>query len=245
MSSFTYLITGASRSLGLGYTRQLLQSGQHVRVVAGARNPSSAADLQALRKEVGDDRLYILKLDVEDEGAVAASVKELEASGFLKDGGLDCLINNAGVARGHGASPSQTTPQAILDNLNTNLFGVIHVTTAYLPLLKKGKGKQIFGVSSTCGSIGGPFGENPMATAYCISKVALNMYNRKLSRELDQEGFTVISFHPGYVKTDMNKGQGDLTTEEAVRLAVEHVILKLGKEENGSFWRYDGERMPW
>lgn len=52
-----------------------------------------------------------------------------------------------------------------MDNLNTNLFGVMNVTSALLPLLKKGKGKQIFGVSSTCGSIGGPFGENPMATA--------------------------------------------------------------------------------
>ena len=108
MSTFTYLITGASRSLGLGYTRQLLKSGNHVRVVAGARNPSSADDLQALRKEVGEDRLYILKLDVENPESVAAAVKELEASGFLKNGPLDCLINNAGVARGHFDSPSQT-----------------------------------------------------------------------------------------------------------------------------------------
>lgn len=52
-----------------------------------------------------------------------------------------------------------------MDNLQTNLFGVIHVTSSFLPLLKKGKGKQIFGVSSTCGSIGGPFGENQSATA--------------------------------------------------------------------------------
>jgi NAD(P)-dependent dehydrogenase (short-subunit alcohol dehydrogenase family) len=108
MSSFTYLVTGASRGLGLGYTRQLLHSGDRVRVVAGARNPSSADDLQALRKEAGDDRLYILKLDVENPESVAAAVKELEASGFLKNGPLDCLINNAGVARGHFDSPSQT-----------------------------------------------------------------------------------------------------------------------------------------
>lgn len=107
MSAFTYLITGASRSLGLGYTRQLLQSGKHVRVVAGARSPSSAEDLQKLRKEVGEDRLYILKLDVEDSAQVANSVKELESSGFLKDGALDCLINNAGVARAHSKNPSQ------------------------------------------------------------------------------------------------------------------------------------------
>ncbi|POY74993.1 hypothetical protein BMF94_1969 [Rhodotorula taiwanensis] len=245
MSAFTYLITGASRSLGLGYTRQLLQSGKHVRVVAGARSPSSAEDLQKLRKEVGEDRLYILKLDVEDSAQVANSVKELESSGFLKDGALDCLINNAGVARAHSKNPSQVTPEDVMDNLQTNLFGVIHVTSSFLPLLKKGKGKQIFGVSSTCGSIGGPFGENQSATAYCISKAALNMYSRKLSRELEKDGFTVVVFHPGYVKTDMNSGQGDLTTEEAVRLATENIFLKLGQEENGSFWRYDGERMPW
>ena len=52
-----------------------------------------------------------------------------------------------------------------MDNLTTNLFGVMNITRAFLPLLKKGKGKQIFGVSSTCGSIGGPFGENPLGTA--------------------------------------------------------------------------------
>lgn len=109
MASFTYLITGASRSLGLGYARQLLQSGSHIRVVACARSPSSADGLQALRQEVGEERLYILKLDVEDAFSVAEAVKVLQASGFLVEGGgLDCLINNAGVAHADDKSPSQT-----------------------------------------------------------------------------------------------------------------------------------------
>lgn len=107
MSTFTYLITGASRSLGLGYARQLLQSGEHVRVVAGARSPDTAENLRKLQKEVGEDRLYILKLDVTDAAQVTESVKELESSGFLKDGAIDCLINNAGVARSAGKLPSQ------------------------------------------------------------------------------------------------------------------------------------------
>lgn len=106
MSTFTYLITGASRSLGLGYARQLLESGEHVRVVAGARNPDSAEDLRKLQKKVGEDRLYILKLDVTDAAQVTESVKELESSGFLRDGALDCLINNAGVAQSTGKLPS-------------------------------------------------------------------------------------------------------------------------------------------
>ncbi|BGO95994.1 hypothetical protein NBRC10512_006456 [Rhodotorula toruloides] len=242
MSSFTYLISGASRSLGLGYSRALLASSNNVRVIAGARNPSSADQLQALQKEVGKERLYILKLDVEDASAVQNAIKELESSGFLESGGLDALINNAGVAVAPDA-PSATKPDLVMQNLTTNLFGVMNLTAACLPLLKKGKGKQIFGVSSICGSLGGYFSDNSLATAYCISKAALNMYLRKLSRELELDGFTVVPYHPGYVKT--NKGQGELTTEEAVKLAVDNVILKVSKEDNGKFYDYNGKIVPW
>uniref|UniRef100_A0A0K3CMX4 BY PROTMAP: gi/472581206/gb/EMS18955.1/ C-signal [Rhodosporidium toruloides NP11] gi/647402852/emb/CDR49054.1/ RHTO0S22e02146g1_1 [Rhodosporidium toruloides] n=1 Tax=Rhodotorula toruloides TaxID=5286 RepID=A0A0K3CMX4_RHOTO len=244
MSSFTYLISGASRSLGLGYSRALLASSNNVKVIAGARNPSSADQLQALQKEVGKGRLYILKLDVEDASAVQNAIKELESSGFLEAGGLDALINNAGVAVAPEA-PSATKPDLVMQNFTTNLFGVMNLTSACLPLLKKGKGKQIFGVSSICGSLGGFFSDNSLATAYCISKAALNMYLRKLSRELESDGFTVVPYHPGYVKTSVTSGQGELTTEEAVKLAVDNVILKVSKEDNGKFYDYNGKIVPW
>ncbi|CEQ41500.1 SPOSA6832_03234 [Sporobolomyces salmonicolor] len=241
MSSFTYLVTGASRSLGLGYSRALLASSPAVKIVAAARNPSKAEGLQALEQEF-KGRVYLLRLDVADAEAAKAAAQELEKSGFLASGGLDALVNNAGVAESP-SKPSELPKDEVLYHFETNLFGVMNVTAAFLPLLKKGTGKQVFGVSSVCGSLGGYFSENSLVTAYCISKAALNMYLKKLASELDGDGFTVVSFHPGYVKTDMNKGQGEITTEEAVDLAVKNVFLR--KNKNGEFRSYDGNEMPW
>ncbi|GAA6015987.1 hypothetical protein JCM10207_006829 [Rhodosporidiobolus poonsookiae] len=247
MSPRTYLITGASRSLGLGYARALLASSPEVKVVAAARNPDKADQLKALAAEKANDgRVYLLKLDVENAEAVKAAAKELEGSGFLPEGRLDTLINNAGVNEALSASASTLTPDNVLANLNTNLFGVINVTTAFLPLLRKEGGlKQVIGISSMCGSLSGEFGKTPAIPAYCISKVAVNMYLRKLSRELDSEGFTVLMLHPGYVKTDMNKGEGEITTEEATTTAVNKVFLALKQEDNGKFLRWNGETEPW
>lgn len=108
---------GASRSLGLGYTRALLAARPEARVVAAARNPSSAPDLQALAKEdANKDRVYLLQLDVEDKEQVAKAAKELEASGFLQNG-LDALIHNAGVALNHQVKPSQLRVSFLALNL--------------------------------------------------------------------------------------------------------------------------------
>ncbi|TNY21589.1 dehydrogenase [Rhodotorula diobovata] len=244
MSTFTYLITGASRSLGLGYTRALLAARPEARVVAAARNPSSAPDLQALAKEdANKDRVYLLQLDVEDKEQVAKAAKELEASGFLQNG-LDALIHNAGVALNHQVKPSQLEPEHVLDNLNVNVFGVLNVNKAFLPLLGKGKGKQVFSLSSVCASLE-QWGNNVMTPAYSVSKAALNMWMSKLAAELGPKGYTVIMFHPGYVQTDMNQSKGDITTEEAADLAVKNVFLAAKPELNGAFLRYSGEKMPW
>ncbi|GAA5891982.1 hypothetical protein JCM6882_007428 [Rhodosporidiobolus microsporus] len=242
--TFTYLITGASRSLGLGYARALLAARPDARIVAAARSPDTAEGLAQLLKEYGKDKVHLLKLDVEDKAGVEAAVKKLESSGFLGKGGLDALINNAGVAAGGTSSPSQVTRDDILGNLNTNLFGVINVTSAFLPLLQKGEGKQIFGLSSICASIQ-DWGGNTSTTAYSISKVALNMYLKKLSVELEPAGFTVVMFHPGYVQTDMNKGHGQLTTKEATESATKNVFLAVSKKDNGAFVQWEGKPMPW
>ncbi|GAA5843710.1 hypothetical protein JCM9279_000111 [Rhodotorula babjevae] len=246
MSTFTFLITGASRSLGLGYTRALLAARPEARVVAAARNPSGATDLQALANEDGNKgRIHILQLDVESKEQVAKAAKDLEESGFLGEtGGLDALIHNAGVALNHQTKPSQLEPEDVLDNLKINVFGVLNVNKAFLPFLEKGEGKQIFGLSSVCASIE-QWGNNVMTPAYSLSKVSLNMLMSKVAAELGPRGFTVIMFHPGYVKTAMNSGAGDITTEEAADFAVKNVFLAAKPELNGAFLRYTGERMPW
>ncbi|GAA6015984.1 hypothetical protein JCM10207_006828 [Rhodosporidiobolus poonsookiae] len=240
MSPRTYLITGASRSLGLGYARELLASSPDVKVVAAARNPDKADQLKALAAEKANDgRVYLLKLDVENAEAVKAAAKNLEGSGFLPEGRLDTLINNAGVNEAARVPASALTPADVLANLNTNLFGMINVTSAFLPLLRKeGGAKQIIGISSVCASLGGDFGKTPLVPAYCISKASVNMYLRKLSRELD-------SMHPGYVQTDMNNGNGHISTQEATTTAVKEVFLKISQKDNGRFIHYNGETEPW
>ncbi|GAA5990387.1 hypothetical protein JCM11641_002346 [Rhodosporidiobolus odoratus] len=256
MDSTSYLITGASRSLGLGYTKQLLVSSTNVKVIATARNPDKADALQALATaKENEGRVYLLKMDVEDAEGVKAAAQELEESGFLGEtGGLDVLVNNAGVCEHRPVAPTLVTKEQILDNLGPNLFGVLNVTQAFLPLLRKGKGKKIISVSSVCGSIGGPYGENDMNTAYCISKVALNMYMRKISRELDScilaNAPELLAprpglVDPGYVQTDMNAGKGNITIEEATKAATEKVFLKVTQKDNGTFTSYSGEAMPW
>lgn len=240
----TYLITGSSRSLGLGYTRELLKAGH--RVVAAVRNPDKADQLSPLEQEFGKDKLYLLKCDVTDSSSTQEAAQTLDKSGFISASGLDTVIANAGVLGGGWKSSSQFSEEDLTYNLKTNLYGVINTINAFLPLLKKGKGKQIFVTSSTLGSIGGPYGKTPVASAYSISKTAVNMYIVKLARELADEGFTVVPFHPGYVKTDMNSdGGGELEADEACQLATKNVFLAAKQEDNARFMVYDGSTLPW
>ncbi|GAA5850974.1 hypothetical protein JCM3766R1_003963 [Sporobolomyces carnicolor] len=241
----TYLITGSSRSLGLGYARELLKAGH--RVVAAVRNPDKAEQLEPVKKEFGDN-LYVLKCDVTDAQSTQEAAKALEQSGFLSEGKeLDAVLANAGVLGGGWKPSSQFSKDDLDYNLGTNLYGVVNTVNAFLPLLKKGNGKQIFVTSSVLGSIGGPLGQMPVASAYSISKAAVNMYTVKLARELAEEGFTVVPFHPGYVKTDMNAGDGggDLETEEACQLATKNVFLAATKSDNARFMVFDGSELPW
>ncbi|KAL7337970.1 Proteophosphoglycan 5 [Rhodotorula toruloides] len=259
----TYLISGTSRGLGLGLVRYLLSSSKQTKVIAGVRNPSSAIDLQSLVDDFGNERLHLLKLDVENAVEVKNALADLESSGFLGDGGLDTLIANAGISNAL-PPPSETTPELVQANLNVNLYGVMNLVTSSLPLLRKGQAKQIFAVSSTVGSLGGLFSENSLYTAYCMSKTILNMYMRKLSVELKEEGFTVVMYSPGFVKTDLIRRHGRRTGGQArVRLpcsclrrfeqadgaattgnSVENVIRKVTKADNGKFLDVDGSVAP-
>ncbi|GAA5921929.1 hypothetical protein JCM1841_004999 [Sporobolomyces salmonicolor] len=227
--SFTYLITGASRSLGLGYARSLLAASPKHKVVAAVRTPAKADALNALAKEY-EGRVLVIAVDVDSEDSVKAAAKELEGNPFVKDG-LDSLLASI---------------EALEANLRTNLYGAAHTITHFLPLLQKGKGKQIFVTSSIVGSLGGPVSQVPGAVTYSISKAAVNMLTVKWARELGPEGFTVIPFHPGYVRTDMNSdGGGDIDADEACELATKNIFLKATPADNARFMVYDGSEMPW
>ncbi|GAA5891976.1 hypothetical protein JCM6882_007426 [Rhodosporidiobolus microsporus] len=240
--TFTYLITGASRSLGLEYSRQLLLSRPDTKVIAAARNPSKADGLEALKKEY-PERVYLVKLDVVDKEGALEAAREVERSGFLEGGGLDALVHNAGVSEADDVPPSELTAEDVEANLSTNLYGVLNVNAAFLPLLRKGKGKQIFGLSSVCASIA-LWGESERPTAaYSLSKVALNMYLKKLATELAPEGFTVVMV--SLVLTPINHGRGEMTVKDAAKQAIDNIFLAVSPADNGRFLRYDGTEMEW
>ncbi|POY73438.1 hypothetical protein BMF94_3776 [Rhodotorula taiwanensis] len=242
----TYFISGASRGLGFGYAKTLLASSPNVRIVAGARNPSNATQLRQLATEY-PQRVHVVAWDVDDEDQVKAAASQLAQDDFVRERGIDSLIVNAGVFQGGHTPPAEMSMDDLRANFRTNVEGAIHTVRYLLPLLNQGHAKQIFFISSICGSMQGFYSESAAGVTYSMSKAALNMYGVKLARELGDKGFTVVLLHPGYVKTDMNKfdGGGNLTTEEAVTLATENVFLPATPEWNGRYMDYEGKTVPW
>ncbi|SCZ89184.1 BZ3500_MvSof-1268-A1-R1_Chr9g10322 [Microbotryum saponariae] len=239
----TYVVTGASRGLGLELVRQLLSTRPENRVIALARNPSMAKDLNELVKtQENEGRGLVFKADVTDEPSLQAAAKEIEASSFGKNG-IDVLINNAGIAQGAG-TVTNSSVEEFRANFETNVIGVVQSTLALLPLLRKGSKKQIFVISSGLGPIGGGY-QVSWAATYSASKTAVNMWTVKLARELEPEGFTVVLQCPGHVQTDMGGKDASLTPYESINGVLNNTIYKVGPSDTGKFFNQSGGQNPW
>ena len=222
----TVLITGANRGLGLEFARQYAADGW--RVIGTARNPQRADELNALSVEVA-------QLDVASQASVDALAQLLERRP------IDLLINNAGIF------PRVNKIEEVnLDDYSrtiaVNTLGPVRVTRALLPNLRRGEKKTIVNITSRLGSIAlNDFGA---FYGYRESKAALNMFTKTLAIELDPEGFTCLTIHPGWVKTDMGGQNANLTPEESIS-GMRAVIEKLGPADTGTYWSYSGEEEPW
>lgn len=222
----TVLITGANRGLGLEYARQFKAKGYAV--IGTARNPGEAAELAALDVQVE-------ALDVTDAASVAALAKRLDGVP------IDVLINNAGIGDRDDTSILATDFAMFERTLAVNTLGPLRVTQALLPNLRAGGRKHIVNMSSRLGSITLNNGNYP---AYRASKAALNQVNRNLSIELGKQGFVVVVVHPGWVRTEMGGAEAPLLPEESVRGLVK-LIERLSASDNGRFYDYLGEELPW
>lgn len=222
----TVLITGANRGLGLEFARQYAADGWHV--IATARSPDGADDLEALSVEIAT-------LDVADPASVDALAKSLEGRP------IDLLINNAGIFPRVG-SIEEIDFDDYNRTLAVNTVGPVRVTRALLPNLRASEMKTVVNITSRLGSIA--LTDNGVFYGYRESKAALNMFTRTLANELRPEGFTCLTIHPGWVQTDMGGESAMLTPAESIS-GMRAVIAGRGPADTGTYWSYSGERVPW
>jgi len=217
----TYLVSGASRGIGLELCRQLVRAGY--RVIAVCRAPSD--DLRSLGCRV------IEGVDVTDDAAVARLAAE------MGDERIDVLINNAGVLARD--SLDRLDFDGMRRQFEVNALAPLRVTHALLPNL--GAGSKVVIITSRMGSIadngsGGYYG-------YRMSKAAVNIASVSLARDLRERGIAVLLLHPGMVATEMTGHQGVPVAEAAGNLVAR--IEAFGLEQSGSFHHANGEPLPW
>ena len=231
--SQTILVTGASRGLGLEFTRQYAAEGW--KVVAACRAPGDAAELKRLADGSGG-RIQVIALDVTD----AAGVKAAAAS--LAGIPIDVLVNNAGVGSPKGQKIGSLDYAAWQRVLDTNTLGPMRVVEAFLANVEMGGQKKIVTITSGMGSIedngsGGSY-------AYRSSKAAVNMVVKSLSIDLAARGITCIVMNPGWVRTDMGGPGGQLSPQQSIA-AMRKVIAGLKPGDSGKFFNHDGRQYPW
>ena len=236
------LVTGATRGIGLETVRQLAAAGVHT-LLAG-RDRAKAVDA-VLKLQAEGLPVEAIELDVTDTASLSAAADAVEK----KHGKLDILINNAGIlVDTMGLKVSEQTIDTWRKTFDTNVFGVIATTQAFLPLLRKSAAGRIVNVSSLLGS--NTLHSDPTSfiydfkvPAYNVSKSAVNAWTVQLAHELRDSTIKVNTIHPGYVQTDMNAGQGEITVPEGARTSVKLALID-ADGPNGGYFHLD-QVLPW
>jgi NAD(P)-dependent dehydrogenase (short-subunit alcohol dehydrogenase family) len=230
----TALITGADKGIGLATARLLGARG--MTVLVGSRDDDRGRRAEAELRAGGADA-HAVRLDVTDEATIRAAADRVAAD----HGHLDVLVNNAGIARGDGSGvPSETTLPTLRAVFETNVFGAVAVTTAFLPLLRKAPAARIVNVSSEVGSIAAMTDPAspmyPMASVpYPASKTALNMVTAMFALELRDTPIKVNAANPGYCATDLNGNSGYRTPEQGAEVSV-HLATLPADGPSGVLW---------
>jgi len=223
----TVLITGANRGIGLAMAETFSKGGYTV--LGTARRPEAAAALRELP-------VKILQLDVTDPASVASLARQLQAQP------IDILINNAGIASREAPEFADVDIEKMVTVLQVNALGPMRVTQALLPNVLASNRKIVANISSMMGSMElNTFG---CCMGYRASKAALNSFTKTLAVDMADRGTTFVVLHPGYVKTDMNEGRGEISAAQSAAGLFE-VITALDESDDGKFFNYEGKAMPW
>ena len=235
------LVTGANKGIGLEIARQLGKQG--FVVYLGCRDKDRGAKAAAELKADGVNAIAAA-LDVTDTATISATVAQVEQ----EHGKLDVLVNNAGIALDWGTKPSETSSKNLRTVFETNFFGVIATTQAFLPLLRKAPAARIVNMSSSLGSLArhshpdGMF-KDMVELSYNTSKTALNAATQEFANELRDTPIKVNAVCPGYVATDINNHGGPRTTQQGAQIAVK--MATIGADgPTGGYFEDDGA-IPW
>ncbi|MGW2782482.1 SDR family NAD(P)-dependent oxidoreductase [Streptomyces populi] len=233
----TTLVTGANKGLGLETARRLVAAGHTVYV--GSRDPERG------RRAAAGIGARPVVIDVTDDASVTAAARTVEAGG-----GLDVLVNNAGVeGRGEGnrvIGAAEVTAGTMRELFETNVFGVVRVLHAFLPLLRRSASPVVVNLSSGLASLAGATDPTSPAhaypgVAYPSSKTAVNMITVQYAKAFP--GMRINAVEPGFTATDLNGNTGTQTVEEGAGIIVR--MARIGRDgPTGGFFDAAGP-VPW
>lgn len=242
------LVSGANKGIGFQIAKDLAAHG--FTVLVGSRSLERG---EVAAKSVGPDARAI-QLDVTNQGSITAAAERI-ANEF---GRLDVLVNNAGIA--HAGKPGRSLEEIVKSGrvsaasvnevravFETNVFGVIAVTQAMLPLLRKAPAARIVNVSSGSGSLtrnsDPKSAQRSIIGMYSASKTALNAVTLGFASDLEPTGIKVNAACPGFTATDMNNYEGTRTVQQGAREAVRLALL----DADGPTGTYSSDEgpMPW
>lgn len=241
------LVTGANKSIGFEVAQQLAQKGMYVYL--GSRNVENGAEAVGKLKAKGLNNVEVIQLDITNDESVIKARKEIGKKTKV----LDILINNAGIYGGYPQTALDSTIDQFKAAYDTNVYGVVRVTQAFIDLLKKSSAPRIVNVSSSQGSI--TLHSDPTykyydykGVVYLSSKSALNMYTVVLAYEFKNTPFKINAVCPGYTKTDFNGHRGPGTVKDAGKRIVKYALIdndgptgKFFSEENNP----ETGEIPW
>ncbi|SFU42129.1 NAD(P)-dependent dehydrogenase, short-chain alcohol dehydrogenase family [Pustulibacterium marinum] len=222
----TAFITGANKGIGFEVAKQLAEKG--VYVFLGSRDLEKGQQAVDKLKQEGITQIEVVQIDVTDN----ASITQAQQTISNKCKALDILINNAGISGGQPQTSLSATMQQFHDAYETNVFGVVRVTQAFISLMQKSSEPRIVNVSSSQGSI--TLHSNSSynyqyydykGAVYLSSKAALNMYTVNLAYDLKDTPFKVNAVSPGFTKTDFNGNRGTGTVKSAGNRILKYVFI--------------------
>jgi NAD(P)-dependent dehydrogenase (short-subunit alcohol dehydrogenase family) len=229
----TALVTGGNRGIGREVAAQLARHGFHVFI--GARD--AAAGRQAAEEvRAGGGRATSLPLDVSRSDSIRAAAAEFGGQASR----LDVLVNNAGIYPDRGVDILTVSRELLDRTLQTNTFGPVEVTQAFLPFLRRAGAARVVNISSGYGQLEGLAPEVP---SYCLSKLALNGVTLLLARALAADHIAVNSACPGWVRTEMGGPNASRSVEEGADTVV-WLATEAPHHLTGRFFR-DRQEIPW